>query len=460
MKRYRQNGFPFFTAIAAGSLLGLMVGAFIAGVYVEQALWSMPDRVNFKQSLPWFTLFTLGFIYFNNILDFSRGRSHAAFSAFVSIILINICMMALPFFEVLYYLQITTLFVIILFELILTWIWICVFHRLWLLFNPPLPTVVFCGDPVKGKEIADKISKSQKTNRAYKLAAYDETGFLTAADGFDSVVLVDPPPDMKNMIALFCWENEKELFIVPDIYELIVNNAAMTQFDDLMTYKAKSIGLTQEQRLIKRTADILISVLALTLLSPLYLIIAIIVKRDGGPVIYSQKRITRGGREFNLYKFRTMIPDAEKNTGPVLSVINDSRVTKTGKWLRQCRLDELPQFFNALKGDMSVVGPRPERPHFIEKYLETNPEYQYRTKVRAGITGLAHVMGKYNTTPEERIKLDLTYIQNYSFLLDLKIILETFRVIFTKEFAEGVENPMPTDTADAVVKKDFEKETV
>jgi lipopolysaccharide/colanic/teichoic acid biosynthesis glycosyltransferase len=179
------------------------------------------------------------------------------------------------------------------------------------------------------------------------------------------------------------------------------------------------------------------------------LVIAILIKRDGGPVFYTQKRVTRGGREFDLYKFRTMIPDAEKLTGPVLAQKDDPRVTKIGKKLRQTRLDEIPQLWNTLKGDMSLVGPRPEREHFIELYKESIPEYEYRTFVRAGITGLAHVFGKYNTTPEERIKLDLTYMQNYSIFLDLKIMIETLRVIFTKDYAEGVEQSSGAEKAAA-----------
>ena len=223
------------------------------------------------------------------------------------------------------------------------------------------------------------------------------------------------------------------------MYELIINNATFVQFDDVMSYQVKPLTLNLNQRFFKRLIDLIGASLALLVLSPLILMIALLVKRDGGPVFFYQSRVTRNDRVFRLYKFRTMVPDAEKITGPVLALKDDPRITKSGKWLRRTRMDEIPQFWNVLIGDMSLVGPRPEREHFINLYAESLPEFQYRTKVRAGITGLAHVMGKYSTTPEERIKLDLTYIQNYSIALDLKIMIETIRIVCTKEFAEGID---------------------
>ena len=334
-------------------------------------------------------------------------------------------------------------------------LWILIFHRLWVRFNPPASTVVICEDEKRGWEIAGKINSRSFTNRVNTVCAYDEDKIHSVLNSHEAVVLVSAPLEKKNELALECWDLQKDLIIVPDVYELIVNNATLIQFDDIMAYKIKSIGLTLNQKIVKRAIDIAVSALGLIVLSPLMLVLALIVKRDGGPALYSQNRVTRDGRIFRLYKFRTMIPDAEKLTGPTLALKDDPRITKAGKKLRQTRLDELPQLWNVLIGDMSLVGPRPEREHFINMYLETLPEYQYREKVRAGITGLAHVMGKYNTTPEERIKLDLTYIQNYSLSLDIKIIIETLRVVLTKEYAEGVKS-----SKEAVKKDSRREETV
>lgn len=428
-----------FHGLAEMSAILLMTGAFIAGTYVEQALWAMPDRVNFKQCLPWFVIITFGIMYFNLAFDLSRRKHHLAFSMFTSIIMINISMMALPFFGVLYYIQVSTLLVVIFLESLCMGAWITISRYFWLRMNPLRTTVVVCDDINRGNEVLMKINRHSLTNHVADVVVYNKHSFNSIIKRYDAVVLVSPPLEKKNEIALKCWDLQKELIIVPDVYELIINNAGLVQFDDLMTYRVKSIGLTHNQMFFKRAFDIIGASLALTLLSPLMLILALIIKKDGGAAVFSQKRVTKDGKVFNLYKFRTMIPDAEKFTGPTLAKKNDPRITKAGKWLRRARLDELPQFWNVLIGHMSLVGPRPEREHFINIYVKTLPEYQYREKVRAGITGLAHVKGKYNTNPEERIKLDLTYIQNYSLFLDIKILIETIRIVCTKEYAEGID---------------------
>lgn len=439
LKRKSPDKPPYISGLAEICAIGVMVAAFITGTVVVQYLFAYPDMINIKQCLPWFVIFTFGTMYFNSVFDLTRRAHHIAFSAFISIILVNVFMMALPFFEMLYFIKLPTLFADIFLECVGMAVWIGFFHHYWLRCHPPVSTVVFCDDIKYGKELARKINRYSQTNRVDAVISYETENFYSVIDCFNTLVLVKPPAEKRNEIALECWNKKKELMIIPDVYELIINNATFVQFDDVMSYRIKSLGLNINQRITKRLIDLIGASLALILLSPLMLIISLIIKRDGGPVFFSQGRVTRDNRVFRLYKFRTMVQDAEKYTGPVLALKDDPRITKAGKWLRQTRLDEIPQFWNVLRGDMSLVGPRPEREHFIDLYVESLPEFQYRTRVRAGITGLAHVRGKYNTTPEERIKLDLTYIQNYSIALDLKIIIETIRVVFTKEFAEGID---------------------
>ena len=185
--------------------------------------------------------------------------------------------------------------------------------------------------------------------------------------------------------------------------------------------------------------DVIISSLLFIAASPLMLLTALAVKLyDGGAVIYKQKRLTIDGREFYIFKFRSMRMDAEKDGIARLASENDDRITPIGKIIRMTRLDELPQLLNVLKGDMSLVGPRPERPEIAREYEAVLPQFKSRLKVKAGLTGYAQIYGKYNTTPYDKLKLDLTYIQNYSFVLDLKLILLTAKILFMKESTEGV----------------------
>ena len=193
--------------------------------------------------------------------------------------------------------------------------------------------------------------------------------------------------------------------------------------------------------------DALLSAAALVVASPFMLVTAIAIKAyDGGPVLYSQKRLTTGGRVFKVYKFRSMIVDAEKKSGATLAKKNDSRITPIGKFIRKVRIDELPQLINILKGDMSFVGPRPERPEIAQKYEKTMPEFKYRLKVKAGLTGYAQVMGKYNTTPYDKLKLDLMYIEHQSLMLDLRIFFMTVKTCFIPEATEGVKDSAPLET--------------
>ncbi|SHJ60026.1 exopolysaccharide biosynthesis polyprenyl glycosylphosphotransferase [Clostridium amylolyticum] len=243
----------------------------------------------------------------------------------------------------------------------------------------------------------------------------------------------------KNKIIERTISLNKSIYIIPDMYDIALLNSRLTRVDDIPLLKVPRIGMTIEERFFKRVLDIVVSIIGIIVFSPIMIIMSITIKvTDKGNVLYKQERLTIDNKIFNVLKFRTMVMNAEKLTGPVLAGEEDPRITKVGKFMRATRIDEIPQFFNILLGDMSVVGPRPERPYFVEKYNKEIEEYKYRTLVKAGLTGLAQVLGKYNTEARDKLRYDLLYIKNYSMLLDLKVILQTIKIMFIKESSEGI----------------------
>ena len=232
----------------------------------------------------------------------------------------------------------------------------------------------------------------------------------------------------------------KKLFLTTSFENLIMLKPNMMNFEDESIIEVSDFSIPSEEGLLKRLFDILVSSLLLLVTSPIMLVTTILIKATSpGPVIYKQTRITLDQKEFSILKFRTMSATAEAKSGPVLSTTNDSRVTGIGKYLRALRIDELPQLLNVLKGDMSVVGPRPERPFFVNQFNQENPYYYLRHNVRAGITGYAQVYGKYASDYNSKLNFDLLYIKNYSILLDLKILLQTIKILFDKVSSQGVE---------------------
>ncbi|KAA6303631.1 MAG: UDP-N-acetylgalactosamine-undecaprenyl-phosphate N-acetylgalactosaminephosphotransferase [Candidatus Ordinivivax streblomastigis] len=242
----------------------------------------------------------------------------------------------------------------------------------------------------------------------------------------------------RDKILLYAAQNAIGVYFVPAYRDIALMSAIMEKTDDIPTFFIDIMGLSFEERVVKRSIDLLLGILSLIVFLPFGLMIAICVKLDGGPLFYSQERLTKNGKVFKMIKFRTMIPDAEKLSGPVLAEENDPRITKVGRILRAIRLDEAPQILNILKGEMSIVGPRPERPFFISQFEKKNPDYQQRLKVKAGLTGLAQVEGKYNTAFENKLRYDLIYISNYSLFQDLLIMIRTVKILFVKESTKGV----------------------
>ena len=254
-----------------------------------------------------------------------------------------------------------------------------------------------------------------------------------------AVMMWDVNAERRNIIFKYCYEHSVEMYVMPKIMDIVLRGSTQLHIFDTPLFLTKSSPIEFEQLFIKRFVDIVISIVLIVLLSPFMLITAILVKAyDGGSIIYKQKRLTENDKEFYIYKFRSMREDAEKDGVARLASTADDRVTPIGRVIRKIRFDEFPQLFNVISGDMSFVGPRPERPEIAEKYIKDMPEFTYRTKVKAGITGYAQVYGKYNTLPYDKLKLDLYYIENYSLWLDIKLIILTVRTLFKFDSTEGV----------------------
>ena len=275
---------------------------------------------------------------------------------------------------------------------------------------------------------------------------------------YDAVILSDVPAQIRNDILKYCYRYRIRTYLSPKLTDIMIRGGKNITLFDTPLLLVKGTGLTPAQRVAKRCMDIVLSAIALLITSPAFLAVAISIKlEDGGPVFYKQKRLTRNGREFEILKFRSMIVDAEKYAGAVLATEDDPRITKTGKVIRATRLDELPQLLNILKGDMSIVGPRPERKAIADEYCKDIPEFAYRLKVRGGLTGYAQIYGKYNTSAYDKLRLDLMYIENYSFLLDIKLIILTMRIIFSKESTEGIDKAQENQERTDELLRDIER---
>ena len=266
---------------------------------------------------------------------------------------------------------------------------------------------------------------------------------------YDAILVGDIPAQDRNRFIKYCFEKNIRCYSIPKISDIMIINAESIDLFDSPLLLFRNNGLTYRQLFVKRCMDIAVSLAGIVIASPVMLAIAIAIKLwDRGPIFYRQKRQTRDGREFDILKFRSMIVDSEKN-GARLARTHDDRITPVGRILRRSHFDELPQLFNILKGDMSFVGPRPERKVITEEYTREIPEFPYRLKVKAGLTGYAQVYGQYNTVPYDKLKLDLTYITKYTFWLDIKLIFLTVKILFQKEKSEGVADTQKTALKDS-----------
>lgn len=288
-----------------------------------------------------------------------------------------------------------------------------------------------------------KISTRKDKFRICNVVHYDQgtDAIMEIAGNYDGVIIADIPAHERNQLLKRCYGQGVRTYTVPKISDVINRSSDDLNLFDTPLLLSRNEELLAEQMFLKRMTDIVLSAIGLVLTSPFFLIIAMLIRAtDGGSVFYKQTRLTKDRKEFEIYKFRTMIQNAEKDGKARLASENDDRILPVGKFLRATRMDELPQLINILKGEMSLVGPRPERPELAAEIEQEIPEFAYRLKVKAGLTGYAQIYGKYNTTAYDKVKLDLTYIRNYSYFLDWKLILMTPKILLMKESTEGLKD--------------------
>ena len=310
-------------------------------------------------------------------------------------------------------------------------IWAYVMHQSYFFTHPPLRTIVIYDERMGMENLIHTYGLEKRFNIKTVYPVESIMDKLEVMEEFDAAFLCGIHSRERNIILKHCINHKIKLFMIPRIADVMMRGSEQIHMLHLPILKTQRYKPSIEYQIIKRTMDIVVSGIATIVLSPLFLITAIAVKSDGGPAFYKQKRLTKDGKVFEILKFRSMRVDAEKYSGAVL-------ITKVGRIIRACRLDELPQLLNILKGDMSLVGPRPERPELQKEIEKEVPEFGLRLQAKAGLTGYAQVYGKYNTTFYDKLLMDLMYISKPSILEDLTIMLATVKILTSKESTEGV----------------------
>ena len=294
--------------------------------------------------------------------------------------------------------------------------------------NPPEKCCVITSSVESLNNIMPKIMRYKKQYDVVDMVHYTSENVFDIINRSDTVFLYDVPSNYRVLLSEYCYSKTKNIYFNFEMTDIVTLGAKSSLLDDKPMVSAVVRDLTFEQRLVKRTMDIVVSLAGLVVLGPIMLLIALLINLDdGGAVFFRQRRATKGGKRFEVYKFRTM-----KEAGSInLSArTDDDRITRVGKYLRKFRVDELPQLINILKGEMSLVGPRPEMVENVDKYTEELPEFSYRLRVKGGLTGYAQIAGKYNTSPKDKLVLDLMYFEKYSLWLDFKLIMQTLTVFF------------------------------
>ena len=314
-------------------------------------------------------------------------------------------------------------------------------NMLYFMVNPPKSCCIISSGYGNLSNITRKLNCFNLQYKIREQIKYDDPDILNAIERNQLVFFFDVPAKERAKLVEHCYKYSIGMYYVPDVYDIISNSSVRHIIDDIPLLGKAELKPRLINQFLKRTLDLLITIPITVLLSPFMLIIALLIKlNDRGPIFYRQNRLTRDAKEFMIYKFRSMNVDAEKDGIARLAQENDNRITPVGKFLRRTRIDELPQLLNILSGDMSLVGPRPERPEIACLYEEFFPEFSLRLKAKAGLTGFAQVFGKYNTTPKDKLLFDLFYIETQSIWLDLNVLFKTVVVVFRKDATEEIKS--------------------
>ncbi len=441
-EKYKRLFKLLFAAVLVLGVVGLygLMWIYYYNPYVLQSEFSFYRRGNWLIILLYAILLTFFLYTYGGFKIGFLKNGNLIYSQIISIIFVNvftyfqIAIIDKRFVSPVYMLALTV--GDILYVLLWTMLFLIVYRAMF----PPRRLLFIEGDR-RDYHLRDKINSREDKYEIQESISY-RRGMEVIADKirkYDAVIIGDMPSHERNLILKFCYQKGIRTYTVPKISDILLRTSDEMNLFDTPLFLSRNLGLTIEQQWMKRLEDILLSILMLVVFSPVFLIAAIAIKgTDGGPVFYKQDRLTLNGKVFKIYKFRTMVVDAENRSGPVLASEKDPRILPIGRILRSTRMDELPQLINVLKGEMALVGPRPERPELAAEIEKKIPEFSYRLGVKAGLTGMAQVYGKYNTTAYDKLKLDLMYIRKYSLLLDLKIIIMTPKILFLKESTEGV----------------------
>lgn len=400
--------------------------------------------VNYFSFLNVFPYIAIGYLILARVFDLEKPRDFSFFGVAYTVSLIIIILlfftMAISFLVREFAYPRSILLLSSAMQIIGISIWYLLANLMYQRANE-LNKVLIIGE-VRARELAYKLLGSKSMWSNVKDICYHKSERLEEYINKCDVAFIteDVSEDRKQNIIKLCIEKGKKTLYEPKNKEILLFNASMVQVDDSPMLDVRELGIQTGAETVKRIVDVLIGLLgAVVFIIPSFFVY-LSLKISGGTAFYVQVRVTRGGKQFKIYKFRTMIENAEAKSGPMLAQETDSRITKFGHFLRATRLDEVPQIFNVLKGDMSIVGPRPERPFFVEQFSKELPEYNLRHRVKAGLTGLAQVQGRYNTSARDKLKYDLLYINAYSLALDTKLILQTLNILLRRDSTQGVKN--------------------